>query len=106
MKLPLLGGVLRFERCQGDGIAAGWFQRGVLTVRVRGGGEGLRLIAGGPRRTVRNLLQEAGVPPWRRERLPMLYLDQMLAAVPGVGVDERLRPPAGAAGWRPLWCTD
>ena len=106
LKLPLLGGVLRFERCQGDGIAAGWFQRGVLTVRVRGGGEGLRLIAGGPRRTVRNLLQEAGVPPWRRERLPMLYLDQMLAAVPGVGVDERLRPPAGAAGWRPVWRPD
>lgn len=106
LRLPQLGGTLYLEPCKGDGIAAQWLKRGMLTVRLRGGGESLRLVAGGPRRTVRNLLQEVALPPWRRERLPLLYLDQVLAAVPGVGVDERLRPEPRVAGWRPVWCCD
>ncbi len=104
--LPQLGGTLHLEPCKGDGIAAQWLKGNTLTVRLRGGGESLRLVAGGPRRTVRNLLQEAALPPWRRERLPLLYLDHVLAAVPGVGVDERLRPQPRSAGWRPIWSCD
>lgn len=106
LALPQLGGILRLERCKGDGIAAGWMRCRTLTVRVRGGGEGIRLTADGPRRTVRNLLQEAALPPWRRDRLPLLYLDEALAAVPGAGVDERFRPAAGGTGWLPVWLPD
>jgi tRNA(Ile)-lysidine synthase len=74
-----------------------------MTLRVRGGGEGLRLSGDGPRRTVRNLLQEAGLPPWQRERLPMLYLGDRLVAVPGLGVDEQFQPAARNRGWQPVW---
>jgi len=103
LALPQLGGILRLDRCQGGGIAAEWMRRCTLTVRVRSGGEGIRLSTGGPRRTVRNLLQEAALPPWRRERLPLLYLDKSLVAVPGVGVDARYRAEAGRLGWLPVW---
>jgi tRNA(Ile)-lysidine synthase len=77
-----------------------------LTVRVRRGGETLRLLAGGPRRTVRNLLQEVLLAPWRRERLPIIYLGDKLAAVPGVGVDEQFQAAAGRRGWMPVWEPD
>lgn len=101
--LPQLGGTLRLERRKGSGIAAEWLQCSRLTVRVRRGGEVLRLASGGPRRTVRNLLQESALPPWLRERLPLLYLGDNLAAVPGIGVDARFRCIQDGNGMIPVW---
>ena len=40
-----------------------------------------------PRRTLKNLLQEARVAPWMRERLPLLYSGDSLVFVPGIGID-------------------
>ncbi len=44
-----------------------------LQVRFRRGGEGLRLAAGAYRRDLRDLFQEAGIPPWERGRIPMVF---------------------------------
>ncbi|MEP7044002.1 MAG: tRNA lysidine(34) synthetase TilS [Dokdonella sp.] len=44
-----------------------------LQVRFRRGGESLRVRAGGHTRELRDLLQEAGIPPWQRGRLPLLF---------------------------------
>jgi tRNA(Ile)-lysidine synthetase-like protein len=40
---------------------------------VRRGGERLQPDVCRPRRTLRNLLQETGIPPWERDRLLLLY---------------------------------
>ena len=106
LALQQLGGTLRLERCKGGGIADSWTRAHALTVKTRRGGEMLRLIAGGPRRTVRNLLQEALLAPWQRERLPLIYLGTTLAAVPGVAIDERFLATAGQPGWMPVWTPD
>jgi tRNA(Ile)-lysidine synthase len=55
---------------------------------------------------VRNLLQEAALPPWLRERLPFLYIDGELAAVPGLGVDAQFQAGAGKPGFLPVWTPD
>jgi tRNA(Ile)-lysidine synthase len=47
-----------------------------LRVRFRRGGETLRLAAGTHRRELRDLFQEAGVPPWERGRIPMVLDDR------------------------------
>ena len=52
---------------------------------------------------MRNLLQEAGLPPWERERLPFLYVGNELVAVAGLGVDAGFRAAAGESGFLPLW---
>lgn len=65
-------------------------RRGALRVTLRAGGETLR-VAGRGRRDVKRLLQEARVPPWRRDRIPLVWHDGELVAIPGV---------ATAAGWR------
>ena len=45
----------------------------VLTIRWRGGGERLAPRRGGPRRSLKSLLQEARVPVAERARLPLLF---------------------------------
>jgi tRNA(Ile)-lysidine synthase len=44
-----------------------------LCVRFRRGGESLRMAGGEHTRELRNLFQEAGIPPWQRARLPLLF---------------------------------
>ena len=53
----------------------------VLSVRTRRGGERLRTAAGGPRRLLKGLLQEARVPLQERAQLPLLYCGETLVAV-------------------------
>ena len=52
-----------------------------LEVRFRTGGERCRPSGRGQSQRLKKLLQEVQLPPWRRERLPLLYLDGELAAV-------------------------
>ena len=52
----------------------------VLTLRARRGGERLRVRAGGPRRALKGLLQQAQVPLEERTRLPLLYAGAQLIA--------------------------
>jgi len=64
---------------------------GRVEIRPRSGGEAIRLRAGGPSRPLRLLFQEREIPPWERERLPYLWIDDRLAAVGGVGIDAAFR---------------
>ncbi|GMV30292.1 MAG: hypothetical protein AMXMBFR59_24170 [Rhodanobacteraceae bacterium] len=52
-----------------------------LTVRLRRGGERLRPAGQAHTRELRDLLQQAGVPPWLRGRLPLVYAGSELLAV-------------------------
>jgi tRNA(Ile)-lysidine synthase len=103
LALPSLGGELRFRKARGTGIDARWVAQGALRVRLRSGGERLQPDARRPRRTLKNLFQEAGVPPWRRERLPMIYCGEELVWVPGLGIDARYQSSRASAGWVPEW---
>ena len=72
-------------------------------MRLRSGGERLQPDARRPRRTLKNLFQEAGVPPWQRERLPLLFSGETLVWAPGLGVDAAYQAPAKALGVLPEW---
>jgi tRNA(Ile)-lysidine synthase len=103
LPLPSLGGELRFKRVRGAGIASERIKGKRLQVRLRSGGERLRPDARRPSRTLKNLFQEAGVPPWERERLPLLYCGDDLVWVPGIGVDAKYSSSGRAAGILPEW---
>jgi len=100
LPLPALGGELRFRRVRGKGIAASALP---LRVRLRAGGERLQPDARRPRRTLKNLFQEAGVPAWERERLPLLVHGEDLVWAPGLGVDARYQAAKNAPGVLPEW---
>ena len=103
LALPQLGGELRFRKTRGAGIDASKIEGKEVTVRLRSGGERLQLDARRRHRTLKNLFQEAGVPPWERERLPLLYCGSDLVWVPGLGVDARFHAARGARGVAPSW---
>ena len=57
-----------------------------VTLRPRAGGERLRVDGRNVTKSVKALLHDAGVPPWRRPGWPLLYGDDgRLVALPGFG---------------------
>lgn len=76
-----------------------------LTLRWRRGGERCHLPGRKGSRSLKNLLQEAAIPPWWRQRLPLLYLGDELLAVADLWLfdSSRLAPGGGPDAWRPRW---
>ena len=73
-----------------------------FTVRYRTGGEALKL-PGRPTKSLKDLLHEAGVPPWQRQRLPLIYAETELIYVPGIGVAESHQAEPGDLGLYIQW---
>jgi tRNA(Ile)-lysidine synthase len=101
--LPWAGGWVRFAESVGQGIRRGALLGKQVSVTARRGGERLQPDACRPRRALRKLLQENAVPPWERERLPLLWIDGYLAWVGGIGCDAAFACPPGEAGIAPSW---
>ena len=84
------------------GLSAQWFndceKRGAIEFKARQGSEKLQLHANTPRKTLKNLFQEAAIAPWLRQA-PLLYIDGNLIAVAGLGVSY---PHLKASGKRVL----
>ena len=103
--LPPAGARVRMEPVVGAGLKRGVLEAATVTLGVRQGGECLRLHAGGPRRSLKNLLQEHAIPPWQRDRLPLLWCDGRLAWAAGIGLDAELCAAPGEAGVMPQVAT-
>jgi tRNA(Ile)-lysidine synthase len=103
--LPLLalGGVLKFKPEEGRGLSLAKLRAEAVTVRLRQGGERLRLDHRRPRRTLKNLFQERSVPTWNRDRLPLLFCGEELVFAPGIGDACEFRAAAGEAGLIVTW---
>jgi len=101
--LPALNARLDFMPAQGSGISQQKLSQGRVMLRLRQGGEKLRISAKRPRRLLKHLLQEAGIPAWQRAMLPLLYCDAQLVAVPGVGIACEFQALPGEAGLQLRW---
>jgi tRNA(Ile)-lysidine synthase len=74
-ELPLPDGrVLTREELRAAGVMA----PGVVQICFRKGGEILHTPAG--RRSLKTLMQERGIPPWRRQRIPLVRVNGELVA--------------------------
>lgn len=54
-------------------------------------------------RTLKKLWQELAIPPWQRERIPMLYYNEHLIAALGVFVTVAGQVEKGKAAWQVVW---
>lgn len=103
LSLPQANGELQLTTPRpGRALDAAHWQKGPVEVRYRQGGERCRLAGRAGSHSLKHLFQEAGIPPWLRERAPLVYIAGELAAVadwwvaaPSAGSDFSLR-------WRPF----
>jgi len=77
-----------------------------LRVAFAQGGERLKPAGSRYTRTLRNLFQEEAIPPWIRERLPLVQLDGQLAAVAGRWETAALKNLRARHGGRFEWQHD
>lgn len=103
LTLPELSGALSMSKGRGDGISLAKLESKPVTLRMRRGGERLQPDCGRPRRSLKNLLQEAAIAPWQRERVPLLFCGDILVWVPGVGIACDFQAKAGEASVMPAW---
>lgn len=100
LELPDVGLRLCALATRGEGLSQARIGAVPLTVRWRRGGEICRLPGRAHRHKLKKLLQEAHVPPWERQRLPLVYVDGELAAIGDRWVCEPFVARAGEAGWK------
>ncbi|MDT8387625.1 MAG: tRNA lysidine(34) synthetase TilS [Thiogranum sp.] len=74
-----------------------------IEVRFRQGGETLRPAGRAHHQRLGHLFQDWGVPPWERDRVPLVYVDDKLAAVAGHCVTESFAACAGEPGYLLQW---
>ncbi len=79
LRLGPVRGTLSLADGSGSGVANTHLD-GEWRVRFRAGGEQLRPGPRAHRRDLKKLLQEAGVLPWMRKHIPLVYLDEQLLA--------------------------
>lgn len=87
---------------QGLGIDRAKLQQ--VLVKYRQGGEELQL-PGRPNKSLKKLFQEYKLAPWLRARVPLLYVGDTLAFVPGIGVAQAFAAEPGADKCDSvIWC--
>jgi tRNA(Ile)-lysidine synthase len=95
---------LFFNKRMGEGFA---YQRGGSDIRLRiknrEGGEYFKPDLARPRRTLKHLMQTSQIPPWQREQLPLIFMDETLVIIPNVGVDAHLKAANHEMGLTVHW---
>ncbi|MBI4695465.1 MAG: tRNA lysidine(34) synthetase TilS [Gammaproteobacteria bacterium] len=98
-------GTLTTREMCGAGLALRTIAGADVELRLRRGGERCRPAGRAHSQTLKHVLQERGVPPWRRAGLPLVYADGTLVAVADLFVCEghvaRDAEPGLALTWSP-----
>jgi tRNA(Ile)-lysidine synthase len=68
-----------------------------LYVTFRQGGE--LLFLHGQNKQLKKLFQEWGVPPWQRQRIPLVYINEQLSAVVGYAVSDLFYSENSCEAW-------
>jgi tRNA(Ile)-lysidine synthase len=101
-ELALPHGTVTFGHTQGAGIDL-TLTSGDVHLRSRTGGERFQVAQDRPRRALKSVLRDAGIPPWERRGLPLVWCGEALAAVAGLGVDAAVRAAPGRQGLTVAW---
>jgi tRNA(Ile)-lysidine synthase len=97
-------GEVSLERVDaGPGLPETWLEEG-LTLRFRAGGERFLPLGRRHRQPLKRWLQEAGILPWMRGRIPLLYRGTELVAIADLWLAEETRSvEAAEPRWRVHW---
>jgi tRNA(Ile)-lysidine synthase len=101
--LPEAGGVLTATPVSGTGLRRTAASASGVRVAWRQGGERCLPAGRGHHHSLKKLFQEQGIPPWERDRIPLIYIQDQLAMVPGLWVCEPFQAGPAEPGLRIDW---
>jgi tRNA(Ile)-lysidine synthase len=104
--LDQLNGSINFSYKKNSGIDPEKLNKNHVTIRLRYGGERFSPNCKRPRRRLKSLFQEALIPPWERNALPLLFSGEQLVWVPGIGIECEFQTTPGKTGLVPTWQPD
>jgi tRNA(Ile)-lysidine synthase len=87
--VPQWHGRLLFGRTDGPGLDPERLRSLPLTLARRSGQERLKIAANRPSKSLKSLFQESAIASWQRKWSPLVYLDNKLIFVAGLGMDVR-----------------
>ncbi len=101
--LALEGGILRATATLGQGIAADRIGATQVQVRFRQGGERCHPVGRQGSHPLKKIFQELDIPVWRRDQVPLIYVDDEIVAVADFFICEGYQAGAGESGWQIEW---
>ncbi len=93
------GCILHWQQSDTSGIRLSSIEKG-LQLRYRQGGE--KLSFHGQHHSLKKLFQQWEIPPWQRDRVPLLFQDDELIAVVGYSISDKLLKPDSEACYIPM----
>jgi len=72
-----------------------------ITLRFRQGGEQIKPQGGEHHKSLKHLFQQWSIPPWQRDRIPLIFCDDKLVAVIGYCIDDLYSVSDGQQGSLP-----
>ena len=101
-KLEIPSGFLNVEKIEGKGIDDLYQQRQIY-VKGRKGGERCKPFGRNKSQKLKKLFQEYEIPLWQRDRLPLIYIGEKLAAVGDLWVCEEFHTQPNKQGISINW---
>lgn len=101
-KIEIPSGSLNVEKIKGEGIDD-LYQQQRIYVKGRTGGERCRPFGRNKSQKLKKLFQEYGIPQWQRDRLPLIYIGEKLAAVGDLWVCEEFHTKPNKQGISINW---
>jgi len=74
-----------------------------LKIKSRTGGEKLKPFSDQPSRSLKYLFQNADIPLWERDQIPLIFAKKQLVAVPNLGIHHEYRSSEGEIGYEINW---
>jgi len=102
LEIPELGGNLRLEPCNAQGISHQLLEKGLI-IKPRSGSERCQPAGDKHRRDLKTIYQHHEVPPWERERLPLIYAGDELIAIADIVVCEQALAARDEVGYKVIW---
>ncbi|WP_050477204.1 tRNA lysidine(34) synthetase TilS [Herbaspirillum rhizosphaerae] len=101
LHFPQFGGSLFFDTAD-VGFNAVWLREQHLSVRLRSGGERVKLAWNRPTKSVKYHYQAMDIPAWERPYLPMVFAGEQILYAAGIGMDchAQRETPAGESAAR------
>jgi len=103
IKLPNTLGEICLIPIVGEGIAQKLWNSSEVSIRCRQGGETIKLAARLGSKKLKKLLNEEKILPWVRHSIPLIYLNNELAAVADLWLDERFLASENELGYVLDW---